>query len=70
MLSTILNLLTLFGLLFGAGSVGAWVAEYTAKRTYPDVSNIGFLSGASGGGLVLLLAVLRWWSGLLDVHIW
>jgi hypothetical protein len=71
MLSTILNLLTLVGLLFGAGYVGGWVAEYNGKRARHDVSNIGFFSGASGGGFVVLLAVAAWWSGWLHIKsIW
>jgi len=77
MLTIILNLLTLLGLLFGAGYVGSWVTEYECKRKSQNgqvplfvVGNIGFFSGASGGGFVLLLAVLLWWNGLLYVHIW
>jgi hypothetical protein len=70
MLSTILNLWTLIGLLFGAGFVGGFVAEYNAKRARHDVSNIGFFSGASGGGFILLIAVVWWWSGLLHIRIW
>jgi hypothetical protein len=71
MLSTTLNLWTLVGLLFGAGYVGACAAEYTAKHTHQDLSNIGFVSGASGGGLVVLLAVAAWWSGWLHIKsIW
>ena len=68
MLSTILNLCMLVGMLFGAGYVGAWVAEYNAKHTRHDVGNIGFFNGATGGGLVLLIALAGWWSGWVQVH--
>jgi hypothetical protein len=68
MLSTILNLWMLVGLLFGAGYVGAWVAEYNAKHKRHEVGNIGFFSGAAGGGLILVFALAGWWSGSLQVR--
>jgi uncharacterized membrane protein YfcA len=81
-MSIALYLAGLFGLMVCAGYIGGLTARYKApsveKRTEPPwsayerailVENIGFLSGAAGGGFVLLLSFIVCWMGRLHIEL-
>ena len=82
MISTILSLGGIVGLVVGAGFMGGFIARCKAPsveiRIKPPwsaydrailVENIGFLSGAAGGGFILLLSLILWWLGRLHIDI-
>jgi hypothetical protein len=80
--SSVLYLGALIGLLCRAGYAGAFVARQKAPRlearTSPpwtayerarELENVGFLSGAAGGGLILTFVLVYWWVGDIQIHI-
>ncbi|SIO65282.1 hypothetical protein SAMN05443247_10510 [Bradyrhizobium erythrophlei] len=82
MFSSIVYLGALVGLVFGAGYAGARVARRKAPRAEARISppwtayerareleNVGFLSGAAGGALVLSFVLVLWWAGDIKIHL-
>jgi hypothetical protein len=81
-LSSILYLGMLLPLLVAAGFMGGFVARqkaprvearivppWTAYERAREVENVGFLSGVSGGGLILSFLLVWWWLGHIEIRI-